>query len=229
MHNYNKRPHCLPFVLCYKSDNGRPLILNKWIVLCHKYRTSCHRCYLIIKLISRCMQHAAEFNLWQTFNKKSNYTCEKCFPVVYSSSFTWYCFFLWFYRVSAGCRWRPSASACLRSTLPSLSCCRRRQTPTHTPWSWSCRSWEITVTRVSRCAVSCLCVHLCLWQSRSPFKEACDLWFIQTTGICFSDVSSIVFVFCWLWCVCVCEILLYYYYSYYLNCSINSKDMLNFF
>lgn len=77
-------------------------------------------------------------------------------------------------RLSAGCRWRPSTSACLRSMLPSLSCCRRRLTPAHTPWSWSCRSWEITVTGVSGCAVSCLCVHL--WQSRGPIQRG--FWFI---------------------------------------------------
>lgn len=79
-------------------------------------------------------------------------------------------------RVSAGCRWRPSASACLRCTPPSSSCCRRRRTPTHTLWSWNCGTWAITLTTVSRCVVG---VHLCLRQSRvMPLIH--HWWWIRT-------------------------------------------------
>lgn len=128
-------------------------------------------------------------------------------------------------RLSAGCRWRPSTSACLRSTLPSLSCCRRTRTPAHTPWSWSCRSWEITVTGVSRCAVSCLGVHLCVCgKTGVPFKEAFDLSFMihpNRRGICIQHCycTSLVIV-----CVCHGASVKHYH----LNFSINSKFLLFF-
>lgn len=129
-------------------------------------------------------------------------------------------------RLSAGCRWRPSTSACLRSTLPSLSCCRRTRTPAHTPWSWSCRSWEITVTGVSRCAVSCLGVHLCVCgKTGVPFKEAFDLSFMihpNRRGICIQHC------YCTSWViVCVCHGASVKHY--HLNFSINSKFLLFFF
>lgn len=72
-------------------------------------------------------------------------------------------------RMSAGCRWRPGASASLRFMLPSSSWCRRRRTPARTCWSWSCRSWAITVTGVGRWAF--------VFVSRQMSHSSC-FWFI---------------------------------------------------
>lgn len=77
------------------------------------------------------------------------------------------------FRLSAGCRWRPSASACPRSTLPSLSSCRRGQRRAHTH-----KSWEITLTWVRRHAVDCLVVRL------RPHSKRCFMYHPRSALYC---------------------------------------------